>query len=62
MNGRKHWCDGDSREKPGTRKSLCPSANATNTNSTLMGLGINPRLHSETPATNRLTHCTASDV
>jgi hypothetical protein len=49
-------------KNPGTWKRLCPNASATNTNSTLIGLGMNPRLLSETLATNHLTLYKASDV
>jgi hypothetical protein len=48
-------------EDPLSEKTLF-QCHATNTNSILMGLGLNPRLRSETSVTNHLAYCTTLDV
>jgi hypothetical protein len=48
------------RGKPTTRRKTCPSATLSTTNLTWTYLGSNPGLRGERPATNRLSHGTAS--
>jgi hypothetical protein len=43
-----------------TRRKTCPSATLSTTNPTWIDPGANPDLRSERPATNDLSHCTAS--
>jgi hypothetical protein len=48
------------RWKPATRRKTCPSATLSTTNPTWTDPGSNPGLRSGRPATNRLSHGTAS--
>jgi hypothetical protein len=48
--------------KPKNSEKNCPSATLSATNPTEIDSGANPGLHSERPATNRLSHGTASRV
>jgi hypothetical protein len=46
-------------EKRSTGRETCNSATLSTKNPTLTGLGLNPSLRCERPATNRLSHGTA---
>ena len=47
-------------ENRSTRGKTCPSATLSTTNPTWTRPGLNPGLRGERPATNRLSHGTAS--
>lgn len=54
-----HWWSDTDKKKCNTLRKTCPNATLTNTNPTWSGLGLNPDLRSDRPATNSLTHGTA---
>jgi hypothetical protein len=49
-------------ENRSTRRKTCPNATLSTTNPTWIDPGSNPDLRGERPATNRLSHGTASIV
>jgi hypothetical protein len=54
-----HWWNDTDRGNRSTGRDTCPSATLSITDSTWTGLGANPGLGGEKPATNRLSHGTA---
>jgi hypothetical protein len=57
--GERRWNDID-KENRRTRRKTCPSFTLSTTNSTWIDAGANPGLRGERPATNDLSHGTAS--
>jgi hypothetical protein len=61
MNREHCWNDTD-KEKQNTRSKSCPIATWSAINLTRIGLGSNPNVRCDKPATNRLDHGTVSSA
>ena len=57
-----HWWSDTDKKKYNTLRKTCTNATLTTINPTWSGLGLNPDLHSDRPATNSLTHGTALNI